>query len=319
MVNSPSIPAPADRRDRERPSPAASHVPSLGVANLNPFGDLHAFEHLSARMARSLRHVFEPLLRRAVRSWAEPVEVDRFAGYCAARRATGLTAWVPMTLSTGGSPAIVVIDGGFLLETMDLFFGGFGDAPMPLPTEFSPAAEAMLRRVAGAIAAPLAEAWGPLAGIGFDPGNPESNPSMLSAIDGEDAVVATRFGLSTGEGQSTFVDILYPVAALKPHAPQLTTKVHGKTAVPDPRWLAGLTRAVMTVKLPVRSVLAEPVVSLGMLLELKEGDVIPISFGPQVPVWVANRRLGTGTVGTANGQAAIRLHSIDPGFEEDYQ
>jgi flagellar motor switch protein FliM len=95
--------------------------------------------------------------------------------------------------------------------------------------------------------------------------------------------------------------------------------VHGKTAVPDPRWLSGLTRAVMTVKLPVRSVLAEPVVSLGMLLDLKEGDIIPISFGAQVPVWVANRRLGTGTVGTANGQAAIKLHSIDPGFEEDFQ
>jgi flagellar motor switch protein FliM len=318
MVNSTSTSPPAERRGKARTAPA-SHVASLGATNLNPFGDLHAFEHLSARVARSLRQVLEPLLRKGVRCWAEPVEVDRFAGYSAARRGQGLTAWVPMALSTGGSPAILVIDGGFLLETLDTFFGGFGEAPQPLPSEFSPAAEAMLRRIAGAVAGPLAEAWGPLAGIAFDPGHPESSPMMIQAVDSEDAVVATRFGITPQDGKTTFIDILYPVATLKPHAPQLTTKVHGKTAVPDPRWLSGLTRAVMTVKLPVRSVLAEPVVSLGMLLDLKEGDIIPISFGAQVPVWVANRRLGTGTVGTANGQAAIKLHSIDPGFEEDFQ
>ncbi len=317
MVNSPStVP---EGSERSRRTAAASHAPSLGAANLNPFGDLRALEHLSARMARSLRQVFEPLLRKGVKSWSEPVEVDRFAGYCAARRAHGLTGWVPLTLSTGGSPAIIVIDGTFLLETLDTFFGGFGEAPNPMPIEFSPAAEAMLRRLASAIAAPLGEAWGPLAGIAFEPGAPEANPAMMGAIDGEDAVIATRFGIQPGDAMlPTYIDILYPVAALKPHAPQLSTKVHGRSA-PDPKWLSGLTRAVMSVKLPVRSVLAEPVVSLATLLELKEGDIIPINFGPQVPVWVSNRRLGTGTVGTANGQAAIKLNSIDPGFEEEFQ
>lgn len=317
MVNTSSTAPEGSARSRR--TAAASHAPSLGATNLNPFGDLRALEHLSARMARSLRQVFEPLLRRGVKSWAEPVEVDRFAGYCAARRAHGLTGWVPLTLSTGGSPAIVVIDGTFLLETLDIFFGGFGEAPNPMPVEFSPAAEAMLRRLATAIAAPLGEAWGPLAGIAFEPGTPEANPAMMGAIDGEDAVIATRFALEVGDAMlPTYIDILYPVAALKPHAPQLSTKVHGRSE-PDSKWRSGLTRAVMGVKLPVRSVLAEPVVSLATLLELKEGDIIPINFGPQVPVWVANRRLGTGTVGTANGQAAIKLNSIDPGFEEEFQ
>ncbi len=56
----------------------------------------------------------------------------------------------------------------------------------------------------------------------------------------------------------------------------------------------------MTVRFPVRSVLAEPVVSLSRLMELKTGDVIPISFGPKVPVMVGGDLLGMGTVGTAN-------------------
>src|SRR3546814_13124785 len=64
---------------------------------------------------------------------------------------------------------------------------------------------------------------------------------------------------------------------------------------------------VMTVKFPVRSVLAEPVISLARLMELKEGDVIPISFGPEVPVMIGTDRFGPGTVGPSNGRAAIRL------------
>jgi len=99
------------------------------------------------------------------------------------------------------------------------------------------------------------------------------------------------------------------VAALKPYGASLTGKVLDK-AEPDPAWRNGLTRAAMQVRFPVRSVLAEPVVPLATLMELKAGDVIPISIDANVPVMVGRDRLGCGTVGTANGRAAIRLTSI---------
>jgi flagellar motor switch protein FliM len=73
------------------------------------------------------------------------------------------------------------------------------------------------------------------------------------------------------------------------------------------------------VPLQVRSVLAEPVVPLTQLLELKAGDVIAIDLVPEVPVMVANRRLGTGLVGTSNGRAAVRLTSFEPITAEDFR
>src|SRR3546814_2848556 len=73
MVNEPATTAKADRRERPRDNVGPS--PALGVANLNPFGDLHTMQHLSARLARSLRGVFEPLLRAETRVWAEPLVV----------------------------------------------------------------------------------------------------------------------------------------------------------------------------------------------------------------------------------------------------
>ena len=47
-----------------------------------------------------------------------------------------------------------------------------------------------------------------------------------------------------------------------------------------------------------------------MLMDLKPGAIIPITVHAAVPVMVGNDRLGCGTVGTANGRAAIQLTSL---------
>lgn len=307
----------SDRRARPRGGKAA-HAEVLGSSKLNPFGDLHTLQHLSARLARNLRTGFEPLARQAGRCWAEPLSVQRFNDYLA-ERGPGLAAWAPLQISPGSGQALIVLDGHFVFELLDLFFGGNGDVPSPMPGEFTPAAETIVRRISGSIAALLKSAWEPVARLSFEPTGVEANSAMLSAIDGDDAVIVTRFGIATGSAQPAWVDILYPVNALKPHGPSLNAKVHGKTAERDPVWHNGLTRAVMGVRFPVRSVLAEPRISLGRLLELKEGDVIPITIAQSVEVMVAANRLGAGTVGTSNGRAAIRLSSIEQISPEDFQ
>lgn len=307
MVNGPETPN-IERRQRKRVD--ASHPGVLGTAKLNPYGDLHTLQHLSARFARLQKGVWEPLLRKEVRSWAEPLYVQRWAEY-RAERPDELTAWLPLAMIGGapGSSALCVLDGRFVLELLDLFFGGTGETPAVLPAAFSPAAETMIARLGTSLAVPMKTAWEPLAKLEFRPGHVEVNPALLAGLDGEDAMVVTRFGLAAGDAKPFFVDLLYPVAGLKPHAATLTGKVLDK-AESDPAWRSGLTRSVMNVRFPVRSVLAEPVMPLQTLLALKPGDVIPITIPRDVPVMVGRDRLGAGTVGTSNGHAAIRLTSL---------
>jgi len=304
MVNAPATTADkSDRRRRER-EPAAAQAMALGAVKLNPFGDLHTLQHVSARLARALRPVWEQMLRREVRSFAEPLGVQRFADY-RTERGDALSAWVPLAMNPSTGGAWLVLGGDFVLELLDLFFGGSGGTPASLPEEFSPAAESMASRIAGSVAALLGAAWEPLTPASFTPGTVET----AADIDADDAVIVTRFGIAAGSAKPVFVDVVYTVAALKPYGASLTGKVLDK-AEPDPAWRNGLTRAAMQVRFPVRSVLAEPVVPLATLMELKAGDVIPISIDANVPVMVGRDRLGCGTVGTANGRAAIRLTSI---------
>lgn len=315
MVNGPSDSANNDRRERSRAG--AEHAPALGAAaNINPFGDLHALQHLTARLAKSLKGQFEPFVGEGARCWAEPLAVQRFGDYKSERPA-GLTGWLQLSMSPGRGRAIVAIDGKFAFEMLDRFFGGEGEAPHPLPAEFTGSGETLLKRLAGTIAAQLDPAWDMLASIEFACLDIAAPLSVAPEIDGNEAMVFTRLGVAAGDAKPHWIDILYPVAALKPHAPSLTAKVIGGEPEPEPEWRNGLTRNAMALRLPVRSVLAEPMVPVSMLMALKPGDVIPISFGPDVPVMVARQKIGFGTVGTANGRAAIKMTRFTPLLSED--
>lgn len=319
MVNRPATPkAPrptdpaaddgADRRGRARATSPGTGAGLLGPAKLHPFGDLHTLQHLSARLARSLRVQFENYGRGETRAWAEPLEVVRFVDYRATRN-DRLTAWVQLGMN--GTPALLVLDGGFVLELLDQFFGGTGVAPAELPREFTPAAEALVARIATDASAALESAWEPVSRASFSPGRCEHQSAHVAGIEGEEPVIVTRFGLARGKSEPVFLDILYPVQTLKPHGAGLTTKVVAKPAETDAEWTNALGRAAMTVRLPVRSVLAEPVVSLARLMALQPGDVIPIPMPQDVPVVVGGERFGAGTVGSSNGHAAIRLTRIE--------
>ena len=295
---------------------APRHAAVLGGgAPRNALGDLHALHTLGTRFARTLRHLLEPMLRRPVRITAEPLNIVRFDAYLDTRgEAPAAYALLGMAPLTGR--AVAVVDGAMVFEMLDLFYGGTGHVPSPLPAELPPSAEAVVRRIGRGIAERLTATWSEVAAIGFDFERFETNPAMVPDIDAEDRVVAARFTIALSDTRSATTDILYPATTLKPVAAALGARVKGKRGG-DPAWFASLTRVVMDVKLPVRSVLAEPVIRLSRLVALKPGDIIPISFGPEIPLLVADNRFARGSVGAANGRAALRIARIETLPDED--
>ena len=78
-----------------------------------------------------------------------------------------------------------------------------------------------------------------------------------------------------------------------------------------------MNKALRDVRLPVRSVLARPEISLVKLLSLEVGDIIPLTMPRHVPVTVAGRSFAVGSIGEANGNAAIMIEHIEKGPDND--
>src|SRR5690606_38665662 len=85
----------------------------------------------------------------------------------------------------------------------------------------------------------------------------------------------------------------------------------------DPVWTSTLNSALKTVRVPVRSVLARPEISLVKLLSLEVGDIIPLTIPRNVPVTVARRSFASGSIGESNGNAAIMIERIEEGPDND--
>jgi flagellar motor switch protein FliM len=71
------------------------------------------------------------------------------------------------------------------------------------------------------------------------------------------------------------------------------------------------------VRLEARSVLARPNISVAELLQLKPGDVIPISVPALVPLLVAGRPVALGKIGDQDGRAALKIEKVEGGFHNE--
>jgi flagellar motor switch protein FliM len=72
-----------------------------------------------------------------------------------------------------------------------------------------------------------------------------------------------------------------------------------------------MTGALGEVRIDARSVLARPTLSVSEVLNLKTGDVIPISLPAMVPLLVAGRQIALGKIGEQDGRAALKVEKVE--------
>jgi flagellar motor switch protein FliM len=198
-----------------------------------------------------------------------------------------------------------------IVQMVDLFYGGAGEVSGER-REFTTAEMRFISRFGEHCLPLFANAWADVAPL--DPAliGIETDVAATKLGKDNDLVVVQPFAVQIA-GTPLTLSCVYPVAALRPivalsDAPQPETA----TAV-DPVWRDRLTDAVLEVRLPMRSIFARPELPLGRLLTLKAGDVIPICLPSYIPITVAGRLFAHGTVGEANGRAAIRIEKIEQG------
>ena len=143
------------------------------------------------------------------------------------------------------------------------------------------------------------------------------DPAKLAAVRADDELFVQRFKLRGAPFEGRTLLCAYPVAALRGIADdEILPETQGAGGA-DPAWAGALDKALRDVRMPVRSVLARPEISLVKLLALEVGDIIPLAMPRHVPVTVAGRSFALGSIGEANGNAAIMIDHIEKGPDHD--
>lgn len=293
--------------------PAADDKASLLLRKAEGGYAFPVLDTVANQFARSLRELVRALGVPTVQVEREPAEQMRFADWC--------TASAPAIFWRYHAPPLkgpILIAGArpLILQLVDIFYGGKGQLAAQRE-ELTDAEERFAARLGRDIGLQLAAAWGDKLPIAPELDCVTTDSAKLAAVRADDELLVQRFTLRGGPLEGRTITCAYPVAALRQIAGAEPASDARDANPVDAAWTATLSSTLRDVRLPVRSVLARPEISLVKLLGLEVGDIIPLTISRNVPITVAGRNFATGSIGEANGNAAIMIENIQKGSDHE--
>lgn len=275
---------------------------------------LSGLDRLGEKLGRRIRALIEPVsgVRPHVTSHAAQVlEYGEWSG--AAPGFCSLSIYRLMPLK---GQVLLCMDAAMISTLVDCFYGGLGNRPLPARGEFTPTEDRLIARLSESIVARLIECWADVLPLEAGLILRETGVGFAAAVQPNDQMVVQRFTLSLNREQEWPIDIVFPLAALRGVEALMGTNVTTDEDQIDPVWQARVARRMRDIRLPARTVLARPNLSLAELMQLKAGDIIPVTIGRSLPLIVGDRIVAHGTIGEQDGRAAFQIEKLAQGPDQ---
>lgn len=276
----------------------------FGEDDLSLMGDYYALRLINERFARHARSVFLPMLRLQPRISPFPPEVKTFDEYC-----ESIETFMNLNISRMEElrgPMLLTLGPKFISTLTASFYGGSIYQPDQKRTEFTSTEERVIELVYEGLSECLSAAWTDLMPVALTYQGREVNPQFASFVDGGELVIICAFLIQLPNGDSVNMDVVYPLQTLKPIASQLRSRMQSDTS-DDVSWRERMEHAILNIPLNVTALLGEPVMSMGQLIRLQSGDVVPIQVNEGIELRVENNPIFLADIGEVSGQAAISL------------
>jgi flagellar motor switch protein FliM len=276
----------------------------FGEDDLSLMGDYYALRLINERFARHARSVFLPMLRLQPRISPFPPEVKTFDEYC-----EGIDNFMNLNISRMEElrgPMLLSLGPKFISTLTASFYGGSIYQPDQKRTEFTNTEERVIELVHEGLSECLSAAWADLMPITLSYQGREVNPQFASFVDGGELVIICAFLIQLPNGDSVNMDVVYPLQTLKPIATQLRSRMQSDTN-DDVSWRERMEHAILNIPLNVTAFLGQPVMSMGQLIRLQTGDVVPIQVNDGIELRVEDNPIFLADIGEVSGQAAVSL------------
>lgn len=270
---------------------------------------LSGLDRLGERLARHLRVLLEPSLGAKPNVTAQLPETQNYDLWSA--MAPNFSAYNVYRLHPLKGAMLLRMDAAMVSGLVERYFGGGGGRPGPARTEFTASENRTSARLADAVMAALVGNLSDLLPLEYAPLGREHDPQTLTFADANDQMLVQTFTIDTGRTGSWTMELLFPLVALRQLEPLLAGHGSDDVRKSDPLWQARIAQQMTHIRLPAKTVLARPSLSLTELLSLKPGDVIPVNVTRQVPLIVGNTVIAKGTLGEQNGHAAFRIEKLN--------
>jgi len=265
-------------------------------------------EIINERFARLLRIGLFNFFRRSVEISVGPVRVSKYSDFIrnlAVPTNLNLVHMKPLR-GTG----LIVIDPSLAFLMVDNMFGGDGRFHTRVEgREFTQTELRIIRRVLDILFETYEKSWEPVYPVEFEYIRSEMNTQFANIATPNEVVVAITFTVELGEvgGEMHFC---FPYSMLEPIKDMLTSTMQGEVLGVDKRWVRLMTQQIQAAEVEIVADLAKQKVTLHEVLNLKVGDVVPLSITEEVDVVADNIPIMRCKYGLFNGQYALRVQKL---------
>ena len=268
-------------------------------------GRMPTLEMVNERFARFLRVSLFRLMRRNAEISLGGVHMTKFDEYVHSLSAPTSLNTVKVRPLHG--TALFVLDPELVSILVDNFFGGDGRYSAKIEDrEFTATELRVIRVILDQAFTDLKKAWTPVMELDFEYVGSEVNPEYTSIVSPSEVVMVINFRLDL-DGGGGDLHITLPYFMIEPIRDLLDAGIQSDRPDRDERWIRGLREELKTAEVEAIALLAETRLTLGQVVKLKVGDIIPVDLPKLHLLRAEGIPVARGRFGISDGKNAIQV------------
>lgn len=277
-------------------------------------GRMPTLDMINERFTRHMRTSIYNMLQKTVEINIVGVSMIKFSEYV--RELFMPTSLNLVNISPLHGTGLFVIDPNLVFATVDNFFGGDGRYNTRIEgREFTPTENRVVQLLLERFFEDLSKSWEPVMKLDFNYLNSEINPQFANIVSPTEVVVVQKFKIELEGGGGEF-HVVMPYSMLEPIRELLDTGMQSDQINVDHRWTSSLKEELKQAVIEIDSSMCHTKMTIAEVINLNEGDVIPIDMPDVVTVRAAKIPIFRGVLGNSNGKNAVQY--VTPIARPDY-
>jgi len=279
---------------------------------------MQTLELINERFARNMRNVLLNFMRRSADITVGAIRIQKYSDFERNLPVPSNLNMIQMRPLRG--TALFTYDPNLVFLVIDSLFGGDGRYHTRVEgRDFTTTEQRIIRRLLNLTLESYGRSWDPVYPIEFEYVRSEMHTKFASITGNNEVVVVTPFHIEFGATGGD-LNICLPYSMIEPVRDILTRPLQ-ETALDevDQRWTQQLTRQVRRADVQLSAEFAHINSTIGNLLRMKVGDVLPIEVPETITGHVDGVPLMECGYGVFNGQYALRIQNMityDPDSNE---
>ncbi|MEI7429532.1 MAG: flagellar motor switch protein FliM [Betaproteobacteria bacterium] len=288
---------------------------NLGTQERIVRGRMPTLELINERFARYLRIGLFNYMHRTTEISVGPIRVQKYSEFIR-------NLVVPTNLNlVAAKPlrgtSLFVFDPNLVFLVVDNMFGGDGRFHTRVEgRDFTPTEQRIIQGMLNVVFSEYSRSWKPVHDISFEYIRSEMNSQFANIATPSEIVISTTFSIEFG-GTAADMHICFPYSMVEPIRDLLYSSMQSDQLSTDKRWIIMLRKQLKDAEVEIAARLATTTITLGQILKMKTGDIIPISIPGKIIANVDEIPLMECSYGQQGGQYALKIERFITPDSED--